>query len=227
MQKVYNSAGLPTCLRCFALLCLVMLVSSCATLDRSECEAGNWQEIGYRDGALGRGGEFLQLHHKACLKHGVSVVEPVYAKGYTIGLADFCLPETGYRLGRNEEIYNYVCPAELEKEFVLAYASGITATMAALQIEESFLENRLWHATVKHRHYVTSYEVTPAPGANGGATVVLREPRILDALRNQRDNYRDRRARLRGALAKADRFLQTAVSVPAVSQSSGSDNESS
>lgn len=188
----------------FALVLLALLVSACATLDRGECEAGQWRQIGYHDGARGYGDEFLGLHQKACAKHGVAVAESGYNNGYLAGLADFCQPQTAYRLGRNEEIYNYVCPAEFELPFVVAYVDGLTETMRDLQLHESFLEDRLWYATVRYQSLQTSHVDT----SSDTPTQVLTETRVLSALRDGVDNHRDRRARIRNALARANRFLQ-------------------
>ncbi len=215
----FSQGGFSLLLKSVLLLSIVVFLGACATLDRHDCEGGDWQEIGYRDGALGRGGEFLALHRKACLKHGVTVVEPVYARGYSAGLADFCQTETAYRLGRNEETYGYICPADLETKFVTAYVEGLNETLAELQLQENFLESRLWHATVRNRTFEGSYEVegNAVPGGvdSGGRTVVLIEPRILGSLRNQLDNYRDRRARIRSALARADIFFKSVLAEPA------------
>lgn len=211
--------GLVVYMKSLVLLSVVLLVGACATMDRNDCVTGDWQTIGYNDGARGHGGEFLELHQKACAKHGVSVEGSLYTQGYNVGLAEFCLPEIGYRLGRNEENYNYICPAEFERDFVIAYALGLTETMAALQQDENFLEDRLWNATVRDRHYEISYEVDPVTAGNGRSAVLI-QPRILGALRNQVDNYRDRRARIRNALARAERFIKTTSAVPASSESS-------
>ena len=213
-----SADGLVVYLNSLALLSVVLLIGACATLDRNDCVTGDWQTIGYNDGARGHGGEFLELHQKACAKHGVSVEEPLYTQGYKVGLADFCQPETGYRLGRNEENYNYICPAEFERDFVLAYAVGLTETMAALQQDENFLADRLWNVTVRDSHYEISYQVDPVTAGNGRSAVLI-QPRVLGALRNQIDNYRDRRARIRNAMARAERFLKTTSVVPASSES--------
>ncbi len=195
----------------FAVVLLALVLSACATLDRSECEAGEWQEIGYHDGARGHGDEFLGLHQKACAKHGVAVAETEYNNGYLAGLADFCQPQTAYRLGRNEEIYDYVCPTEFERPFVVAYVDGLTETMRELRLHESFLEDRLWYATVRYQSLQTSYVDTTADTP----TQVLTETRVLGALRDRVDNHRDRRARIRNALARANRFLQATVATAA------------
>lgn len=198
-----------------AVLLMALLVSGCATLNRSECEAGQWQEIGYHDGARGRGNEFLGLHQRACAKHGVDVAEPLYNNGYLAGLADFCQPQTAYRLGRNEEIYNYACPSEFERPFVVAYVDGLTETMRELQLHEHFLEDRLWYATVRYQSLQTSHVDPSEEDSAETPAQVLRETRVLGALRDGVDNYRDRRARIRNALARANRFLQTTAAVPA------------
>lgn len=188
------------------------LISACATLDRADCEAGQWQEIGYRDGARGRSHDvFLGLHDKACAKHGVSVDQTVYKQGYQVGVADFCQPPTGYRLGRNEENYNYICPAELERNFLVAYADGLSDTLRELESYEHFLEDRLWHAKWKHRQYERSYDIEAPDGQSSGGNerhYIVTEQRVLDALKDRIGDYRDRRIRIRNALARAVRVLE-------------------
>lgn len=188
-------------------------ISACATLNQADCEAGQWQEIGYRDGARGRSHDvFLGLHDKACAKHGVNVDRSVYKQGYLVGVADFCQPPTGYRLGRNEENYNYICPAELERSFLVAYADGLTDTLRELESYEHFLEDRLWHAKWKHRQYERSYDIEAPDGQNSEGNerhYIVTEQRVLDALKDRIGDYRDRRIRIRNALARAVRVLES------------------
>jgi len=213
----------PTALRRFfrfmAAACLIVattLLGACATLNKADCESGQWQEIGYKDGARGHVKDvFLGLHNKACAKHGVAVDQSVYEKGYEVGVADFCQPATGYRLGRNEENYNYVCPVNLQRDFLVAYTNGLNDTLRELESYEHYLEDRLWYAKWRHRTYERSYDidapagqVSPNEGEGTDRHYIVVEHRVLDALKDRIGDYRDRRIRVRNALARAVRVLE-------------------
>ena len=44
--------------------------------------------------------------------------------GRNAGLVDFCSPASGFDMGRNGEIYYYVCPVDVESQFLARYRIG-------------------------------------------------------------------------------------------------------
>lgn len=101
-----------------------LAVSSCATLNESECRSVNWQELGHRDGAGGYPRSRLEEHRKACSEFGLAADDAAWRQGYDDGLGDYCTTENGYRVGLRGGYYAQVCPVADEAEFVAAYELG-------------------------------------------------------------------------------------------------------
>jgi hypothetical protein len=111
-------------LRCILLIFIISIISSCATLSKNECLEANWFEIGYRDGSMGRPRALYQEHHKACIEHRVTGDREVYYKGREAGLLSYCTYDTGYKQGTLGRAYRYVCPQDLEPDFLAGHAKG-------------------------------------------------------------------------------------------------------
>ena len=56
-----------------AVVALLFALAGCSSnsVSESQCIAGDWQTIGYRDGANGNRSTQLLAHQDACVKHGV------------------------------------------------------------------------------------------------------------------------------------------------------------
>ena len=106
------------------LFAAVLLLTGCASMDKSECVNANWYAIGLEDGAKGRGVERLGTHRRACAEHNVSPDGERYAAGHREGLKSFCTYERGYSLGRGGSSYSATCPPELRDEFLAGYQRG-------------------------------------------------------------------------------------------------------
>lgn len=96
-----------------SILCGVLLLSSCATLSQQECLVGNWQTIGYNDGAAGYDSSRLAAHTKACAKANVAPDYQAWERGRTIGLKQYCTASNAYNIGRSGRALNNVCPAAM------------------------------------------------------------------------------------------------------------------
>lgn len=99
-------------------------LSGCATLSESECRAGNWYDIGARDGYAGYSRDRLASHREACKEYRIAPDVAAYQQGYAEGLQRFCTPERGYEYGRQGGSYGGVCPAAVESDFLRAYRAG-------------------------------------------------------------------------------------------------------
>jgi hypothetical protein len=102
----------------------LLLLAGCASMDKDECRTADWRAIGLEDGVQGRTLERLGEHRKACAKHGVTPDTDRYIAGRTEGLAAYCRPDNGYRVGRAGEAYRGVCPELSTPAFVAAYNRG-------------------------------------------------------------------------------------------------------
>lgn len=121
-RKTMRISTYCTKLLLLSLLCFVLV--GCATLNRDECLTADWQAIGYEDGVVGRTAGYLGNHRKACAEYGVSPDLEEYLAGHSRGIALYCRPLNGYRLGIRGHSYGGECPAELEKAFLSAHTDG-------------------------------------------------------------------------------------------------------
>jgi hypothetical protein len=104
---------------------LVLALSGCATMDKSECTTVDWRTVGYEDGVAGRSGDRIAQHRKACAKHGVTPDLDAYQTGREQGLREFCQPENGYQLGTRGASYYGSCAVDLRNDFETAYHAGL------------------------------------------------------------------------------------------------------
>ena len=59
------------------LICLVsfvLVLNGCKTLNKDECQTGDWETIGYEDGLRGELRSRVGQHREACAKHHVKIV---------------------------------------------------------------------------------------------------------------------------------------------------------
>jgi len=107
-----------------AIAATALVAGSCATLNEDQCLAGDWNGIGYQDGANGYLPDRFGDHVKACAKYSVTPDQSLYLAGRTRGLPVYCTLERGFHVGRQGQTYAGVCPAPLERPFLSGYADG-------------------------------------------------------------------------------------------------------
>ena len=108
----------------FLSVVFVVFFSGCATLSKNECLEADWHELGYRDGSTGKPRSVFQKHSEACIKHNVRADREAYYRGRHEGLSVYCTPDSGFSQGRHGRKYNYVCPPDLEPDFLAGYRRG-------------------------------------------------------------------------------------------------------
>lgn len=111
-------------LRLSLLLMLTLGLNACASLSKDQCLAGNWHDIGQRDGRQGYKSESLDAHTKSCAEYGVRPDRDKYTRGYNEGIAIYCSPVNGRHVGETGGYYHYVCPASKEEAFLRQYTYG-------------------------------------------------------------------------------------------------------
>lgn len=102
----------------------ILLLSSCATLNKNECRNADWNLIGFEDGSRGYALERIGQHRKACAKVDVVPDMSAYEEGHLKGARQYCTVERGYREGVNGASYQGICPADLAAQFTRAYRDG-------------------------------------------------------------------------------------------------------
>ncbi|MEM9969943.1 MAG: DUF2799 domain-containing protein [Pseudomonadota bacterium] len=108
----------------FTFLALAAL-ASCASISEDASRAGDWESVGFRDGAAGRSPDYFLNHAEACNAFGIAPVKSVWTGGYSSGLERYCTPETAFDEGQSGDRLNNVCPAENLAELRRANERGL------------------------------------------------------------------------------------------------------
>ncbi len=114
----------------------LMYLQGCATLSEEECLSADWHTIGYEDGARGFSSQRIGQHREACAEHGIAPNFQAYMDGHRAGLRQYCIPVTGFSLGRSGKRYSGICPAELEQAFLIAFEDGRAVHRLYQEIEQ-------------------------------------------------------------------------------------------
>ncbi|SFS76537.1 DUF2799 domain-containing protein [Brevundimonas viscosa] len=120
-----------------ALAAVALGVGSCATMSEEQCLAGDWAGQGFSDGAAGYAMSRLGEHAEACVKHGVVPDDAAYRAGWSDGVLRYCTIENGFRVGAQGGGYAGVCPADVERDFLIAYEDGRVIHLAEQAVSEA------------------------------------------------------------------------------------------
>jgi len=208
-------------LGCIGLAVVFLLLGACATLDKQECLAGDWQSIGSHDGARGhRPDVFAGLHNQACAKHGVAVNEVEYERGHTLGLADYCQPGTAYRLGLRAETYNYLCPMELQESFLAAYADGLSEALFKARSFEYYADTRASFIRLQRASRQNTQNDGGSQSESVGGSESAHAQRSRSRASERSDNARHRRIQIETMLnGVLRRLLSIQADQPPIEQS--------
>ena len=138
-------------LKIVATLAVVLTVAGCGgnpSVSESQCIAGDWQTVGYRDGVNGLRSTQLLQHQDACVQHDVFPDRDSYMVGWEQGMREYCKPHNAFVTGERGQRYSNVCPASMDHEFQEAYQEGrelYLARAAVANLERKIVEreNRL------------------------------------------------------------------------------------
>ncbi len=107
-----------------AALFLTAWLSGCATLTKSQCEAGDWRGIGVSDGVKGYATSRFGEHVKACAEHGITPSRQLYEAGHAEGLKVYCQLDRAADEGMADRPNYQVCTGELGVSFNRVYYEG-------------------------------------------------------------------------------------------------------
>ena len=108
--------------------------SSNPTVSENQCRAGDWQTIGYRDGASGYQSTHLLAHQEACGQFGIVPQRSGYLSGWNEGLSIYCTADNGFLLGQRGAAFNTVCNAERREPYASAYDNGRQLYLARQEV---------------------------------------------------------------------------------------------
>jgi hypothetical protein len=132
-----------------SLVVALAMLSGCASISKSECLSANWEDVGVRDGANGRGEEYLIQHSKACAEVNVTPDRESWLKGRDRGLERFCVPQRAYQIGEYGGNFDVgICRGFDEDRLARAYDRGrdvhrISQDISSLNGEINSLRNLL------------------------------------------------------------------------------------
>ena len=106
----------------------MLALSGCATtqsLTPQQCQASNWQQVGYADGANGRSGNYFGYYTNSCANVvGATPNRVLWEEGRQQGLKKYCTELNAYKTGREGYDWQPVCPLEGIDKLEEAYSQG-------------------------------------------------------------------------------------------------------
>ena len=111
-------------LRILATVALAASLAGCAGMSEQACLTSDWRTVGFEDGTAGRSAGNIGRYRQQCAEHGVAPDLVAYRDGHSEGVQVYCRAANGFPVGHSGAVYQGVCPAELEAEFVAGYNSG-------------------------------------------------------------------------------------------------------
>jgi Protein of unknown function (DUF2799) len=104
------------------------------SVSESQCIAGDWQTVGYRDGVNGYRSTELLAHQDACVKHGVIPDRAGYMAGWQRGVREYCEANNAFDVGERGDGHNNICPDDQRDAFLSAYQEGRQLYLARVDV---------------------------------------------------------------------------------------------
>lgn len=131
------------------ILLSALLLTSCATVSKSQCQVGDWQQLGRAAGESGASQRFYHRVAKDCSEYGVRADSAAFEKGRLQGNKRFCTASGGLNAGRRGIEYQSVCSGEAEIDFMRGYLLGRELYLIELEYRDS---RRLYDDYYHHYH---------------------------------------------------------------------------
>lgn len=104
------------------------------SISESQCLAGDWETVGYRDGVHGYRSTELLEHQNACVKHGIVPDRSAYMVGWERGIREYCVADNAFDVGARGDGHNNVCPDDQRDAFLSAYHDGRQLYLARVEV---------------------------------------------------------------------------------------------
>lgn len=178
-------------------MCLLVLLSGCATMSKEECKQADWYLKGVEDATHGFALDRVVEHGKACARVNIVPDMKDYREGHAKGARLYCVPEKGYSEGRGGAPYNGICPVELEPKFLRAYRDGQELFTIQRNIDRMANEINNNHAQIDNNYNEISqlkYEIVNSSNEQDRRYKMRRIDELENEIRNLTLNT-DRAAR--------------------------------
>lgn len=105
---------------------LLFTILGCTHTEKlaQSCQEIDWYEIGRQNGTKGLELANLKPVRVICKDSDQSLAEALYYNGFDAGVVQYCTPENGFELGRNNREIKNVCPVMLNAAFQKRYYQG-------------------------------------------------------------------------------------------------------
>ena len=198
---MYSKLFSSTFTRRYVLAVFVALTMGCAnTMKQEECTKADWYTLGFEDGRKGAPLSTYSEYQKQCQRYAVTPDLEAYTTGRQEGLAIYCTPENGLRVGQEGETYHGVCPRELESAFKKRYEFGRRFYQLNTQISARLSEARNTDSEL----YALRQEAQKSKAQ-------LMRSDLSDAQRHDLSNRLERYASRAGQLEERLRYLNAEV----------------
>jgi hypothetical protein len=155
----------------------ILLLSSCANMNESDCLTADWKLIGFEDGSFGKNESTISQHRKECAEYGVTPDLNVYRQGHFDGSKRFCTANNGFSQGRQGKDYSRSCPQQFEAEFLIGFADGQTlhALKKELNQKTSELEDAYKNLDRLEHTIAEKSELMIADGLKREQRIIIRD----------------------------------------------------
>ena len=155
----------------------ILLLSSCANMNESDCLTADWKLIGFEDGSFGKNESTISQHRKECAEYGVTPDLNVYRQGHFDGSKRFCTANNGFSQGRQGKDYSRSCPQQFEAEFLIGFADGQTlhALKKELNQKTSELEDAYENLDWLEHTIAEKNELMIADGLKREQRIIIRD----------------------------------------------------
>jgi len=102
---------------------LLVIISSCASLNKEECQRADWQALGLIDGSKGLRDPKNETYQKDCSEYGVVVDDKAYLEAFDEGLKKYCTYNNGLDSGLSGSRSHSKCES-MSADFKRGYQEG-------------------------------------------------------------------------------------------------------
>jgi hypothetical protein len=168
-------------------VCLMALMSGCATMSKEECALTDWYVKGADDATHGLPLDRVIEYGKDCAKAHIVPDMKAYRAGHEKGARLYCVASKGYTEGRAGAQYNNICPLDLEPKFLQAYRDGQELYLVQSKINSLTSQLNSGQSRIDNNHREIEqlkYDVVRSPSEQDRRNTMRRIDELENDIRN-------------------------------------------